>query len=582
MDRLVICDHDLYQYLLGPEVGADLRRLGDCLPRAMAAPYRDELQWLLAFHQRDPGAPAAGNLVQDLYAAMPVDLAERMHGAVLVYRAFGSLALPCLLPLANRLLQAEMALFTHLKGSGKPYRDHLGHQTRVAALAHLLLVGRGSFPELDRVWPRPLRLEEILRRQWRNTPEFHLLRLFALRRGLFLPDPELDQDKWTSIVGAAAVLAGLVHDIGYVHKAVCELSGPVAATFPQFHYLPHSEADLDRVLAGTPLEGLYRLTVVESGRSQPHERVSAYLHRHHGGLHSLVGAAWLASLESALEATLAPLSAADPEAYAHVLLSLHLGSLLAYAHDLALTDGERAAELGLHGGAGGGADVLNVRDFPLCTLFALVDVCQEFGRLLRAVDGTSLRFLVPLVGLGLRGTPPPDGDAAVLEHMWGIRPMPHDRLLLSFASRDATGTLLPEHLRRLRATTNWREDKVGSKVSEWLGRAGLDAHVGLDGEPGALERLTRRARELATWRAQPGSERDRPMLDRAARALSRHLGLPGRRGDRIFPALVAALEGWDDASSPRPFPFLPLFDMGEDGIVRPPFAVDWLRRRIPT
>ena len=592
MHRHVIRDCDLYSYLLGPPVTQSVRWLGERFRDSLDETYQGELHSILHFLEEDPSGAGPEEKIEALYAKMPANLAERLHGALNVYRAFGTSAFPGLLPLANRLLEAEMLLYVRLKQGGKPYRDHLGHQTRVASLAHLVMCGTGSegFGWLSQLLPEPLRLPHVLGHRWRETREFHLLRKFALRRGLDLPDPELDGEAWMNIIGAAALLAGLVHDIGYVHKSLSELTEPVALTFDAFRFLPHASEDLASGLDGTPLDELYRLLVRDRGPTQQYERLSDYLRHKHQEIHSLVGAVWLASLERQTGVALAKwreTTSGDGELHAersHVLICFHLASMLAFTHDLALTDDERRAELGLRvADKGGGRDetksmeIVNFEEFPLCTLFALVDVCQEFGRLLRVVDGSQIGYIVPLVGLGMRrlDAETPQCERIARELHWGLTCPRQEQLLLSFGSRDSRAdeeSLLSLKVRKLRGKTAWEEDKVGDKIPGWLKAVGLSPYVALDGAPGALARINKRFDQVWKWRSDLEGMANAPnrevrSIRDALGALGDFLGVAGSGADqRRSRQILATLSEWKKGTRETPFPFSPLFDLADNGV----------------
>lgn len=117
----------------------------------------------------------------------------------------------------------------------------------------------------------------------------------------------------------------------------------------------------------------------------------------------MVGALWLAGLADALRpgysAGVGPHPSCRYEA-SMAELAFQLAALMAFAHDLALSDAKRRKLLGMRQVKRGGAtlDVVNRQDYPLCTLFSLADVLQEFGRPVQVVRGDALRYWVPVAG----------------------------------------------------------------------------------------------------------------------------------------------------------------------------------------
>lgn len=569
MERLLVRDEDLYSYWMRPELGETVRWLGDTLHATLDPDYAQAAFWIRESAGDDPAGMSADDVVESLFRLCPDNLAERLHGALNLYRAVGQRACPRLLPLAYRLLQAELLLYTRLKKTGKPYRDHLGHQTRVAALAHMLVkdwqvLKDGPVTQ----WPEELQTDTILDR-WHNTLEFHLLRQFALRRRLVLPDPARDKDTWKGILGAATLLAGLVHDIGYIQKALGDVADPVSATFESIRFLPAIE-DL-KGLHDTPLEAFYRQIVEHSGPCQTFERIETYVAAQYREIHSLVGAVWLAQYawESGRKYGLLRPKEDDEErhvAYSHVLLTFHMASLLAFAHDLALTDDERRGRLGLRKGPGD-QDMLHFTQFPFCTLFALADVLQEFGRLLRVKEGDTVRFIAPIGCLGFRSPDLPSDAERVRQfffrRLWNSKKLKEHPLLLSFGTRDGKHTHLPGPVIELRGKSEWEEDRVGEKLSAWLRNAGLGDFIALDGQPGALAWINKRYKHLRKLEEELSSMSGRAgnaeltAVRAELSALARFLGIrPSYLGEAVKDMV-------ENNNSKRRMMVLPVFDMGE-------------------
>lgn len=516
MPTVLVRDPDLHAYLMGHEVLETVHQLRNWLARGPLSQQMDLSLWWLHHAEADPVSPGHRETVDQLYRTCPEALAQRLHEALGVYRLVGRTALVPLLPLVHRLLQAEMHLYTSLE-PGKPYRDHLAHQTRVAALAHLWLgSGRAagtSHSGISRVLPEPLSWEH-LRRTWGRSVEFHLLRAYALENRLPCPDPGLDHDPWGPVVRCAALLAGLVHDVGYVQKALGEVGEHVAHTFEMLLFPPR--AQVDEEVDELPLGRLYRRLVSETEHGQSHAPLACFLDRHYRNVHSVVGALWLASLLPRMEREMGGgrRRPGEQERDGWAELCLQLAAMMAFAHDLAMADGPRRKLLGLRE-ADKEHDALNLDDFPMCTLFSLCDVLQEFGRPVRVVEGEAVRFAVPMGGLqlelvrkGVRTAKQGSGNEASRQrhdmdtHLWdleALRPAEDTKMYVSFGTRDSAGELVGEEALRLRRLGSWKEYKVGDKVPEWLERSGLGEHVRLDGDPSAAERVQSRYESLSSF-----------------------------------------------------------------------------------
>ncbi len=541
---VVLRDPDLHAHLLGPQVLATVSNLRQWMSDQILGQAADESLWLLLQAEEDPASPGHDETIEALYRTCPANLAERLHEALTIYRSLGRTALPPLLPLAHRLLQAELHLYTRL-APGKPYRDHLSHQTRVAALAHLWL-SDGAATEHKPTLPLPKGLcWHRLRACWSRTPEFHLLRLHARRHGLACPEPGVSgDDSWSEVVAAAALLAGLCHDMGYVHKALGEVCEPVAHTFDMLCFMPEVRID-DRV-DELPMAGLFRRLVAETEHGQKHAPLDDFVSRHYRHLHSVVGAVWLATLDRRLRRDAGSTDRPSGNGWQGELC-LQLAAMMALAHDFALADEARRKLLGLR--ENGQNDVLNVSSFPLCTLFALCDVLQEFGRPIQIVKDSSSSFMVPIPGLALIPVDPE--DRSLDEVLWDIKPpsaaprglatrdRSREMLSLAFCTRDRSRELLSRaQLGQRISGAGWQEHRVGAKVLQWLKRTGLDKHLVLAGDPDLASRLHLRGLELI-GAYRDGGTQQRRQLGFLLKALARLLGVDY---DRDYSKLKIALQ----------------------------------------
>jgi hypothetical protein len=542
MKAVRLDDLQLQAHLLSGPVLRTLRWFGRQVCDDAPPGWDEQTFWILRHQVEDPAGQTSEQLMEQLVTNCPVNLAERLAEALAAYRAVGRLALPPLIPLAHRLLQAELHLYTTLK-SGKPYRDHLAHQTRVAALAHLWLTeGAGPTPAL----PLPAALcWRTIRQRWARTREFHFLRCHALRLGLPYPDPAHDDDPWGPAVASAALLAGLVHDVGYVQKALGQVSEPVAQTFDDLIFPP--QVQLGTGIEQLPLAELYHAAVSEIEHGQRHATLASFLERYYRELHSVVGALWLATLPDRIYRSSSRVQGPDrhdeiPDHSGWTDLVLQLAAMMAFGHDLALSDAPRRAVLGLKE-SGKDRDVLNLKDFPLCTLFAFCDMVQEFGRPVRVIDQDTARFVVPLAGVELelvpakgrtvkqgRNLPEPKqrqlDAASLMLDLPSLRPDEGERLYLSFCSRDRNRLLLTDKALEFRSLGTWNETRVGNKVPDWLKRAGLSDHIRLDGDPAALTHLKQRFEDLLKFWQDPPKKSERQQVATLLKAVLRVLDQP--------------------------------------------------------
>ncbi len=464
-----LTDPDLHSWLLGPEVAGDLNHLARGVAAVLGPGRMDEAWWEQFHASRVPGHADVCRTLAAIYRACPCNMAERLHEGLNVYWAVGERALPPLLPLLNPMVQAELHLYTKLDPSGKPYREHVVHTTRVAALAHLLL----SYP--DALGLPAILCWESIRRNWSHSYEFQLLRRFGVERGLEIPDPALRGDPWGPWVRVAAILAGLMHDLGYLHKAIGEVTEKAAQAVSWISFAP--AVTLPDVPAWAPLGGLYRAVFEATEHGQIYAPLPEFLRRNYRSIHSVVGALWLARLSDELRPGTAPGS--PPHASCHrqasmAELTFQLAAMMAFAHDLSLSNAGRRKLLGMRRvqHEGKKRDVLNRWDFPVCTLFSLADVLQEFGRPVQVIDGDALRYWVPVAGVRLG----PDAKKPGLRVRYLTRP-PRRRT-----------SLLPAAARKGRTRGTWEEPQVGTGVRPWLEAAGLEELIFVDHNE--AERLT--------------------------------------------------------------------------------------------
>ncbi|MBI4612865.1 MAG: hypothetical protein HY720_04570 [Planctomycetes bacterium] len=600
---LLLKDADLHSHLFGPEVWSTLRWLRERIQGSIHPRWTDSLAWILLDRVEAPSDLDPEPMTQALFRKVPANLAERLTEAVAVYRYIGRAGPIPLLPLAAHLLRAEMTLYLDLKGK-KPYREHLAHQTRVAALAHMLLCGgihkllsgktRG---DLSDVLPPGFAAQ-----RWAQTHEYHLLRLHALRRGLSVPDPGCDPVETSRLVRAAAILAGLAHDIGYVHKSLGDANEEMARTFRSLTFPATIGGGLP--LDGLPVVEMYRDLFGETDPGQRFADILEFLLHHHRRVHSLVGAIWLALLPLRFHEEVASLridprgTAPDPRDgtpdgqrgisdQGSFEAACHLASMMSLAHDLALRDAGDRAAIGLLEKAEG-RDVLSLERYPVSTLFTLCDVLQEFGRPLEAVGDGGSQWAVPVVALGILKEGEVEqpgvllrGDRAHAEAMARVARIPARphlegrargedacqrprRLHVAFGTRDTraeNSTLLPAGKALLRSRGGWEEWKVGKGVRDWLQRSGLSGHVDLAGDPDRIPTLQKEVKALLSpprgLRTGPGLQAVRNYLQPA---IPRNASRP--RLERHIEAMTHPRRDLEVPSARDPLPFFaPIFDL---------------------
>ena len=167
-----------------------------------------------------------------------------------------------------------------------------------------------------------------------------------------------------------------------------------------------------------PVGFLYRMATPATGQGQRYASMESYLERFYRDLHSLPGAIWLARLDDAMTDLLRkarkPDRSGDEDNARQGWFEIvsQLASMMAFAHDLALSGPDRKARLGLSGSSSG-RDIPNFEEFPLCTLFSLSVVVQEFGRPVRLADTRrdSVRRFHRRASLGNHRLEPTHGQA---------------------------------------------------------------------------------------------------------------------------------------------------------------------------
>jgi len=525
-----LTDADLFNHLGTTAARATVDWLADGFQALFSRLSPADLHAAAERLERDPAGVDPLEVIRRVDRALPGPFAQRMTCALGLYRDISRRCLPPMIPLAHRMAQAELLLFVKLSKQGKPYRDHLAHMTSVAGFAHLVFSGWTNDRAARAIWPDALFPDRLINARWAQTPEYGHLHGWALRQGFTLPDPGTPAGKaaWLAIAKGAAVLAGLLHDLGYVHKSLPMVIDEVGATFEEGIWFEPVSGDHSKV-RDAPICEMYRAVIDKTAHAQRYSDVAQYVIDHFKALHSGVGALWLATAEDRLAQTVGCLDQKPTVRGQKYLIALQLAAMLAFAHDLGIRDKPDRKEVLLRDSREHkGQDALNINEYPLCTLFTLVDVLQEQGRMVRLVDELNGRypavvFAAPVLGLRFRRRAEqryPLGDADGQEKYkerdngagllwkpgWALprkRPGGDERLYLSYVTREPEQTpagtvrLMPEWLAKVvHRTSEWQEHKVGQSVAEWLPRAGLDEHVALDGDAEALDKLWSWVKEL--------------------------------------------------------------------------------------
>lgn len=528
---VLIRDPDLQALLNGADFRRQILWFQRCLSAAIPERFRADIFPFLAVPRQAICQAELNQAVDNLYHAVPANLAERLHEAVNVYRLMGQMALPFVLPLALRFLEAELLLYNLLDKKSETYREHLSHSTRVAAMAFLLFSENMlNSVAADEKKHQAIRLNHIIER-WSKTTEYCFLHNYLTLQGFPLPD----QGQWPQIIRTAAILAGLFHDMGYIQAALGRVAVNVTKTFRSLYFLPQVNDGHITLPPRAPVEEMYRHLLKETGHGQRYEPLSIFLRDHFQSLHSVVGALWLAGIPGTMAREFVPLVEKDDgdcsanacAARGAVEMIIQLAAMMAFAHDFAQSDAGRREKLGLQVKTVTGADgqptegdVLNFEDYPVCTLFALADVLQEFGRPLRVLVGhKDIRYYNPVVGVRFSTT----AEAAIwektdLQHLfWGLPAKPpsssasgrDDPLFLTLVTRPRVGSgvdpLCPlEMLADVYShCRSFKEDKIANKISAWLSRALLADKIVLDGDPAAPKTLREKYQLTGNGEASP-------------------------------------------------------------------------------
>lgn len=389
-DDFIITDADLHAYLLSGYVGSTCQELG----RLITAVLSEEARWhsasVLKNRCEECGHEAWAELGKKAFKTCPHNLAERFQEAMLIYRVLGTRAIPELLPLAGKLLQADITAY--YQPEDKPYRDHLAHQTRVASLAHLLLNDPADFwPD---PWPRFLQRRVA---QWPETREHTLLLDYLVRRGISqgFPGPE----DILTLVRCSALLAGLVHDIGYQLKVAAGQGADPKQALEGFGVFPPGVDEVS--VEPYPALLFYRRCFRETWPGGRYRHMADYVISHPDDPHGLTGALWLALLPGRLAASgrLRESVEKAPEAWGRLEFVCQLAALMALAHDLPLGSNVKQKELGfLHPLDGKGS---MAEAYPFTAVFALADCLNEFGRPVLFTGPRALWAAPAIVGLQL-------------------------------------------------------------------------------------------------------------------------------------------------------------------------------------
>jgi hypothetical protein len=395
-DSIIITDGDLQAYLLS-RTGETIEELQAALCGSMTPSARWNASALLMERERRNQGEAWQKTLAQTFKICPHNLAERFLEATLIYRVMGSAFLPDLLPLSLILLQAD--LHSYFTPSDKPYRDHLPHQTRVAALAHLLLSGKLPLKRWNDFVDQQLE-------HWFCSTEHTLLvdhlSSLELEDGLPSNDQEV-RECWL----AAALLAGLVHDVGYALKYLLIQGGSAAAALRRFGIYPEGGMPADDP-PRAPITQMYRSFFQESGPGQAMDSFGRYVTAHPTSPHSLAGALWLAYLPERLvregiihapRDRTALLSNGRRASLGRFELIAQLAAMMSLAHDLPLDSKSKQGEQGFHKPWGKSETELD--HYPACAFFTLADVLHELGRPVIFTGPKGLSVASPIQGLEL-------------------------------------------------------------------------------------------------------------------------------------------------------------------------------------
>ncbi len=392
--RLIICDTDLYAYLFGSSTRDTLAYIQGIFFSLLKPSAAFNASAILEERARRNTSENWEETVSRVFNLCPHNLAERFLESVMVYRILGAVGLPDLLPLALEIMEADLnAYFTPRSNIKKPYRDHLPHQVRVAAMAHLLL--SGDLP-LDR-WNDFFNRKKA---EWHLSHESRLLIEHLIR--LDLGDEFPMGDDFNRCVLAAALLAGLVHDIGYALKTIAGVAGDPDLALHRFGVFPEAGFDFFDPPA-TPITRLYRILWEETSPGERYSAMRDYMRAHPDSPHCLAGAMWLSYLPDRLRSEglfRAPKDSVDniKKNWARLEMICQLGSMMALMHDLPLESEKKRGAQGFRLPDPSGSRTL-VDDYPYSAGFAIADILHEFSRPYIYTGPNVLRVYAPILGM---------------------------------------------------------------------------------------------------------------------------------------------------------------------------------------
>ncbi|MDJ0762720.1 MAG: hypothetical protein QNJ97_06990 [Myxococcota bacterium] len=392
--RAILTDGDLHAYLLGPAVGQTMAYLQQLIGTLLTRDARWNAAALLAERCRQQRVDWQEE-VRNAFNICPHNLAERFVESVLAYRTLGSLFLPDLVPLALILLRTDLK--SYFTPQAHPYRDHLAHQIRVAALAHLLLSKESIH------LPRWQMFVQQRIEQWHNTREWALLVQHLTRLGWISALPTTAEQK-RSLLSAAALLAGLVHDLGYALKYEVSHGSNPATAFERFGIFPaQAEHGIDPPCA--PITDLFHTFWSDAGPGRRFATFREYVRTHPTSPHSLAGALWLAYLPERLRRSGLFCLPDDSDStlrthWGRLELVCQLAALMALAHDFPVDSTKKQGEQGFNL-SGLAPEQTLVDAYPGCALFTLADVLHEFGRPFVFTGPTGLVVRAPILGIDL-------------------------------------------------------------------------------------------------------------------------------------------------------------------------------------
>ena len=391
-ERLILCDADLHAYLTGSEVGETVMYLQELVLGLLCPAVRWSAAAVLDERARRCAAESWQAKVLEAFNTCPHNLAERFLEAAAIYRSIGSIALPELLPLALELLETDLHAYFALQTT--PYRDHLPHQVRVAALAHLLISEKMPLPRWN------LFLSDKIAR-WHSSRECVLLLEHLARNGLEAGFPQGEQER-RGLCLVAALLAGLVHDIGYALKTAAGMGVPVERVLERFRVFPgpgHAWPDPP----DAPVTALYRTFWKDTGPGGSCSTMRAYVAAHPDSPHSIAGAMWLAYLPQRMRSEgiyLEPDTDRLRRRWGRIEFVSQLAAMMTLAHDFPLESEKKQGEQGFCAPKLREGETL-VDHYPYTASFALADLLHEFGRPYIYSGPEAVCVRAPVVGIDL-------------------------------------------------------------------------------------------------------------------------------------------------------------------------------------